>query len=74
MDSETGRIYEPQEYSDRKSRRIADAHQAAFERQEALGKIVEVSETVARQVQTGQRVDARRLKRKAAKAARRANR
>lgn len=74
MDTQTGRIYEPQEYSDRKLRRIADAHQAEFERQEAAGRIVEVSPEVARLVQAGQRVDKRRLKRKAARASRRRNR
>lgn len=59
-------IYETQRELERARQRMADA--------EARRELVPVSEQVARQQRAGQRVEERRLKRKAAKAARRKNR
>lgn len=78
MDTQSGRVYEPDEYEQRMTARELraelDEHQAEFEQAVEAGRIVPVSEQVARQQQTGQRVEERRRKRKAAKAARRKNR
>lgn len=78
MNTDTGRIYDPDEYQARnraaRRREKIDAHQAEFEAAQAAGKIVPISETVARHVKTGQRVEDRRRQRKAAKAARKKNR
>ncbi len=75
MDTESGRIYPPQEYADRKERRIADRHQAEFEAQEAAGKIVPVSDHVAELMVAAQAAaTARKTHRKAQKAARKRNR
>jgi hypothetical protein len=78
MDTQSGRIYGPDEYDQRREamelRRDLDEHQAEFEAAVRAGQIVPVSEQVARQQRTGQRVEERRRKRKAAKAARRKNR
>jgi hypothetical protein len=54
--------------------RDLDPERRAFETEHRAGKVVSVSEAVARQQRTGQRVNARRRKRKATKAARRTNR
>lgn len=54
--------------------RDLDPERRAFETEHRSGKVVPVSEIVARHQQTGQRVEDRRRKRKAAKAARKANR
>jgi hypothetical protein len=67
MDTRTGEIFEPSEPMDREKRR-------RMERAQARGELVPVSEQVARQQIIGQRVEDRRRKRKAAKAARRSNR
>lgn len=84
MDARTGRIYGPEEMEQRMKEMelrwqdpettLADDNQAVFEAAMRGGYIVPVSEQVARQQLTGQRVEERRRKRKAAKAARRANR
>jgi hypothetical protein len=78
MDTQSGRIYEPDEYAQRllsmELRQELDDHQAEFEQAVQAGQIVPVGEQVARQQQTGQRVQNRRERRKAAKAARRKNR
>ena len=94
MNTDTGRIYTPEEYErrnrnadsaeaysavikqmdDAEAKRKEKAEQREFERARAAGKIVEVSEQVAKQQLAGQRVEARRLKRKAAKVARKKNR
>ncbi len=67
MDTRSGEIFQPAEPMTREKRR-------RMERAEARGALVPVSDQVARQQLTGQRVEERRRKRKAAKAARRANR
>jgi hypothetical protein len=67
MDTRTGEIFRPAEPMNREKRRRMD--DAA-----ARGELVPVSEQVARQQIIGQRVEARRRTRKAAKAARKANR
>lgn len=78
MDTSSGRIYEPEEMTRRleafSEGLVPDEHQPEFVHRLKQGGIVPVSEDVARQQRTGQRVDERRRKRKAAKAARRANR
>lgn len=81
MNTDTGRIYAPDEFErlSSASRKAGNREQLKREEREFAdamdaGKIVPVSDTVARHVQTGQRVDERRRRRKAAKAARRANR
>lgn len=66
MDTFTGEIFKPQELTREERRRM--------ERAAARGSLVPVSEQVARQQQIGQRVEDRRRKRKAAKAARKRNR
>ena len=78
MDTESGRIYDPQEMQQRlaaKDRREAiDDHQAEFEARLAEAKIVEVSDQVAVQQLAGQELLARKARRRAAKLARRRNR
>lgn len=67
MDTRTGEIFRPDEpMDDDKRQRMLDA--------ERRGELVRVSEQVARQQLAGQRVAERRLRRKAAKAARKGNR
>lgn len=90
MDIESGRIYDLKELyptaQDRleMERRVDDEleaaaaslteEQRAYEEGVRAGRVVPVSESVRRQQLAGQRVEDRRRKRKAAKAARKANR
>lgn len=74
MNTDTGRVYLPEEYEKRTKREVLDEHQAEFEEAQRLGKIVEVSERVALQQLAGQEAEARRARRKAQKAARKQNR
>lgn len=78
MDTESGRIYPPEEMAKRIKaqglREAFDDHQAEFERRLAEGRIVEVSEKVAEQQLAGQQAMNRAARRKAAKAARKKNR
>lgn len=82
MNTETGRIYTPDEMRERLSaremrrdheRRI-EKSQAEFEQAYDAGKIVPVSGLVAQQVTLGQRELKRRQKRRAVKDARKKNR
>lgn len=79
MDTQSGRIYSPEEYAERLSAREArrryDDHQAEFEKRLAECGIVEVSERVAQQQIAGQiAIEKRLARRKASKAARKKNR
>ncbi|MBA2526731.1 MAG: hypothetical protein H0V18_13260 [Pyrinomonadaceae bacterium] len=78
MNTHTGRIYPPDEYKERldwtQLGEKPDDHQAEFERAVAAGQVVPVSNQVALQQLAGQRDADRRRKRKAAKAARKAQR
>jgi hypothetical protein len=79
VNTETGRIYPPDEYDERLSAQFhsiaLDDHQADFERARAEGKIAEVSAAVAQKVQLGEReLERRARRRKAAKQARKGNR
>lgn len=74
MDTESGRVYLPREFEDRKEHRILDEHQAEFERRFSEGKIVEVSNRVAVQQLRGQEAEMRKVRRKAQKRARKQNR
>jgi hypothetical protein len=79
VNTETGRIYAPDEYDERLTALFhstkLDDHQADFERAHAEGKLVEVSAAVVQKVQLGEReLDRRARRRKAAKQARKRNR
>jgi hypothetical protein len=78
MNTDTARIYEPDEFNARnraaRRRENLDAHQAEFEAAMEAGKIVPVSEEVVRIVKAGKAEAARKAKRKAARAARKKNR
>lgn len=74
MDTESGRVYPPQEFDDRRKRQILDEHQAEFERRFSEGKIVEISNQVAVQQLRGQEHEIRKARRKAQKQARKRNR
>jgi hypothetical protein len=67
MDTRTGELFHQSEPMDREKRR-------RMERAAARGELVPISDDVARLVQIGTRVEDRRRKRKAAKAARKKNR
>lgn len=79
MNTDTGRIYQPDEMAERLSaramRRGLDTHQAEFEQELDAGRIVPVSDAVAHTMKLGQRERERRdRRRKSAKAARKRNR
>jgi hypothetical protein len=85
MNTDTGRIYEPDEYSQRLEAMASPdllrnltgelADQREFTEALTAGKIVEVSETVAQKVRLGEReLERRDRRRKAAKHARKAQR
>lgn len=69
MDTQTGRIYHPDEIA-----AMSAEARAEFDALREQRRVVEVSEQVARQQLAGQRIEERRRKRKVAKAARRRNR
>lgn len=74
MDTETGRVYLPDEFEARTNKEILDEHQAEFEKRFAEGKIVQISDRVALQQLHGQEHQARKARRKAEKQARKKNR
>lgn len=78
MNTDTARIYEPDEFAQRKAamdtREQLDAHQAEFEQAMRAGKIVPVSDHVASIVKQGKASAERKARRKAVRAARKKNR